>query len=314
MTELTTEEARKRWEAAAPGWAKWEPVLESGFRAATETMLDMAHVRPGTKLLDLACGAGSQSFQAAERVGSTGAVVASDISASMLSHVRDRSRRLGVRNIETLECAAEDLSSSPPRVRCRRVPARFDAVSRPLAGGDSGQKCSGTGWEIRGAGVYHAIEQPIHGGADGHSSAFRAKGPSRTGCARDLCIGCSWSAPVNDLGMWLRRRDNGGRSPQIEPCFHARSARDDAKRIRRIPSGGSRFIRHRARLGVVEGRRVPVAVRNGYRMGDRARSRHRVGKRFSVKFGSRRLSCPILRTFASPDGRTFFDVYCIGRA
>jgi len=75
-------------------------------------MLDMADVRPGMTVLDLACGAGSQSFQAAERVGSSGRVVASDISVTMLSHVREEASRLGVQNIETLECAAEDLAAA----------------------------------------------------------------------------------------------------------------------------------------------------------------------------------------------------------
>lgn len=112
MTRLTIEEARKTWESAAPGWAKWEEVLHVGYRGATATMLDMANVRAGTRLLDLACGAGSQTFQAAERVGPQGSVVASDISATMLSHVRERAEQLGVENIETLECAAEDLSTS----------------------------------------------------------------------------------------------------------------------------------------------------------------------------------------------------------
>ena len=112
MAQLTTAEARRTWESAAPGWAKWEDVLHAGFHDATETMLDMANVRAGTRLLDLACGAGSQTFRAAERVGSQGNVVASDISPTMLSHVREKAKQLGVQNIETLECAAEDLSTS----------------------------------------------------------------------------------------------------------------------------------------------------------------------------------------------------------
>ncbi len=112
MARLTIDQARQTWESAAPGWAKWEDMLHIGYRDATETMLDMANVRAGTRLLDLACGAGSQTIQAAERVGPQGSVVASDISATMLSHVRERAERLGVANIETLECAAEQLGTS----------------------------------------------------------------------------------------------------------------------------------------------------------------------------------------------------------
>ena len=112
MAELTGTEARKTWESAAPGWAEWENVLADGLRDATDTMLDMAGVGSGMRVLDLACGAGSQSIQAAARVGSDGRVVASDISATMLSHVRENAKRRGIENIETLESAAEDLPAA----------------------------------------------------------------------------------------------------------------------------------------------------------------------------------------------------------
>lgn len=112
MAKLTTAEARETWEAAAPGWATWEAVLASALRDATTRMLDMAGVAPGAKVLDLACGAGSQTFQAAKRVGAAGTIVASDISATMLSYVSDKAGQQGISNIRTLECAAEDLDAS----------------------------------------------------------------------------------------------------------------------------------------------------------------------------------------------------------
>ena len=87
-------ELRKRWDSAAPGWAKWEHVLATGLSDATETMLDMAGVQPGMTVLDVACGAGSASLQAAERVGAGGKVVSSDISATMLVQVRENAERL----------------------------------------------------------------------------------------------------------------------------------------------------------------------------------------------------------------------------
>jgi ubiquinone/menaquinone biosynthesis C-methylase UbiE len=100
---------RRTWESAAPGWAKWEDVFATSLSSATDTLIDMAGIRPGMRVLDLACGAGSQSIQAAKRVGPDGRVVASDISATMLEHVRRNTARAGVQNLETLECAAEDL-------------------------------------------------------------------------------------------------------------------------------------------------------------------------------------------------------------
>jgi SAM-dependent methyltransferase len=72
-------------------------------------MLDTARVGAGMRVLDLACGAGSQTLQAAERVGPNGRVVATDISLTMLTHVREAAARRALTNIETLECAADDL-------------------------------------------------------------------------------------------------------------------------------------------------------------------------------------------------------------
>jgi len=86
-------ELRSTWESAAPGWAKWEQAFSAGLSGATDTLIDMAGVRAGVGVLDLACGAGSQSIQAAKRVGPSGSVVASDISATMLDHVRRNAGR-----------------------------------------------------------------------------------------------------------------------------------------------------------------------------------------------------------------------------
>ena len=113
---------RTTWESAAPGWAKWERAFSAGLTGATDALIDMAGIRSGMRVLDLACGAGAQTIQAAKRVGPNGSVVAVDISPTMLGHVRRNAIEAGVRTIETLECAAEDLD---------RTQAPFDAsISR----------------------------------------------------------------------------------------------------------------------------------------------------------------------------------------
>jgi ubiquinone/menaquinone biosynthesis C-methylase UbiE len=117
-TDLKSE-TQRQWEAAAPGWAKWESVIADGLIEVTDTMLDMAGVEAGKLVIDLACGAGSQTIQAAKRVGPSGRVVASDISSTMLEHVRSSAERAGLDNIETHASAAEDLAL---------VPGKFDAA------------------------------------------------------------------------------------------------------------------------------------------------------------------------------------------
>jgi SAM-dependent methyltransferase len=100
---------RKQWEGAAPGWAQWEAAIAIWMEPATEAMLAMAGVTTGARVLDLACGAGSQTLRAAQKVGVQGHVVASDISDTMLNHVRENARAAGLANVTTLAGAAEDL-------------------------------------------------------------------------------------------------------------------------------------------------------------------------------------------------------------
>ncbi len=105
-------EVRRVWESAAPGWAKWEDVFAQALADVTDLMLDMAGIDAGMHVLDLACGAGSQSLRTADRVGPQGRVVASDLSPTMLRYVRVAADRRGFSHVETLECAAEDLPAS----------------------------------------------------------------------------------------------------------------------------------------------------------------------------------------------------------
>jgi SAM-dependent methyltransferase len=100
---------RQRWDAAAPGWARWEATIAAWMTPATEAMLAMAHVDAGAHVLDLACGAGSQTLDAARRVGPQGSVLAIDISDTMLQHLRENARAAGLANVTTLAGAAEDL-------------------------------------------------------------------------------------------------------------------------------------------------------------------------------------------------------------
>ncbi len=111
ISQTSNSELRATWEFAAPGWAKWETAFSDGLADVTDTLISMAGIELGYRVLDLACGAGAQTIQAAKRVGSNGVIVASDISSTMLQHVRQHAEREGIGNIETLECAAEDLSA-----------------------------------------------------------------------------------------------------------------------------------------------------------------------------------------------------------
>lgn len=58
---------QQQWQSAAKAWNDWGDTLGIWLGPATETMLDMARVNTGARVLDVAAGAGGQSLQAAVR-------------------------------------------------------------------------------------------------------------------------------------------------------------------------------------------------------------------------------------------------------
>jgi len=108
-----------QWQAAAEPWHRWGPTLEAWLGPATDVMLDLAGVGPGTRVLDVAAGAGGQTLAAARRAAPDGHVLATDISGNILAFAERSARDAGLRNVETRVVDGEQLD----------VPAgAFDAV------------------------------------------------------------------------------------------------------------------------------------------------------------------------------------------
>lgn len=98
-----------QWQTAAEPWHRWGPTLEAWLGAATETMLDMAGVGPGSRVLDVAAGAGGQTLAAARRVGPDGHVLATDISSNILAFAEHNAREAGLHQVETRVVDGEQL-------------------------------------------------------------------------------------------------------------------------------------------------------------------------------------------------------------
>lgn len=89
LSRLLRRQARKRWEdgvavsemwaSVAPGWAANAGFVDEQLALATEALLDAAQIGEGDRVLDLAAGPGGAGLAAAQRVGSTGRVVLSDV-------------------------------------------------------------------------------------------------------------------------------------------------------------------------------------------------------------------------------------------
>jgi len=101
---------REQWQTAAEAWHRWHPTLKTWLGPATDLMLDMAEVKEGYRVLDIAAGAGEQSITAAEKVGANGYVLATDLAPKILDFALELANEKGINNIETKEMDGENLT------------------------------------------------------------------------------------------------------------------------------------------------------------------------------------------------------------
>ena len=116
------EAQHRNWDSAAVGWNDWREFNDRADRHISERLVELAGVRPGSRVLDVAAGYGEPALTAARAAGPEGRVVATDISAEMLAFGRDRAAAAGLGNVEFVQADAAGLDVPP---------ASFDAaVSR----------------------------------------------------------------------------------------------------------------------------------------------------------------------------------------
>ncbi len=109
----------QQWQSAAKAWSEWGGTLRGWLGPATDTMIDLAGISKGAKVLDVAAGAGDQSMQIADRVGPEGYVLATDISSNILDYAAANAQSKGYRQIDFQVMDGEELTAAP---------AQFDAV------------------------------------------------------------------------------------------------------------------------------------------------------------------------------------------
>ena len=107
--QLFKERIREHWNEVAARSQRWTPVMRAQIAPATELMLNLAHLRPGDRVLDIAAGDGYQSVAAALRVGSNGYVLAVDLAPEQVKHAAATAREAGINHIETMVMDAESL-------------------------------------------------------------------------------------------------------------------------------------------------------------------------------------------------------------
>jgi ubiquinone/menaquinone biosynthesis C-methylase UbiE len=111
-------QTREQWDLAADGWDAQRDMLRAWLGEATIRMLDAAGIRPGAHVLDVAAGTGDQTLDIAARVGSTGFVLATDLSPRSVERARANMLRAGHHHVDVQVADGESLN----------VEQRFDAA------------------------------------------------------------------------------------------------------------------------------------------------------------------------------------------
>jgi ubiquinone/menaquinone biosynthesis C-methylase UbiE len=104
---------RDQWQTAAEAWNRWGPFIDQWLGTATEMLLDLADIHIGSRVLDVAAGAGGQTLTVARRIGPSGYVLATDISSNILDFAASNARVADLTNVETRVLDGENLDVEP---------------------------------------------------------------------------------------------------------------------------------------------------------------------------------------------------------
>jgi len=85
------------------------PDTAVGSFAGVANPWELGRIALGAHVLDLGCGAGTDSLVAAQMVGSDGRVIGIDMTPEMLANARAAAAEMGATNVEFVESEAEQL-------------------------------------------------------------------------------------------------------------------------------------------------------------------------------------------------------------
>src|SRR3954454_5870641 len=131
------ETQHRNWDSAAVGWKEWSEFAESAHGHLSRRLVELAGVRPGSWVLDVAAGYGEPALTAARKAGPEGRVVATDISAEMLAFGRERAVAAGLGNVEFVESDASGLDF--PRATFDAAVSRWGIIFEPDAEAAAGR-------------------------------------------------------------------------------------------------------------------------------------------------------------------------------
>ena len=98
-TQQIIETQRQDWSRVAPGWEKWDWLLDRNLAFVNHRLVGDARLRLGQRVLDLGSGTGYPSVLAAQAVGPEGSITGLDLSDAMLAAARRKAAKIGLSNV-----------------------------------------------------------------------------------------------------------------------------------------------------------------------------------------------------------------------
>jgi len=126
MADHANETERARWSGhTGQAWADHQAALDATHLASQALLMAEAQIAPGHQVLDIGCGSGASTLEAARLAGANGHAVGLDISAPLLAIAMRRARDAGL----SVSFHEADAQTTPLReASIVRVISRFGAM------------------------------------------------------------------------------------------------------------------------------------------------------------------------------------------
>ena len=115
---------REEWTASSTieAWRRWYDKMVIQTRPLTQAILDLAELKPGLRVLDLASGTGEPALSIAKGIAPDGHVTATDLSPELLQIAEQNAQQMGLSNISFQQADVHQLpfaDESFDRATCR---------------------------------------------------------------------------------------------------------------------------------------------------------------------------------------------------
>lgn len=109
MSQVLASDTLQEWQETAVYWTRHHHTIRTMFAPLTRTLIEQARIFEGEWILDVAGGAGEPSLTIADTVGPRGLVMCTDPIPEMLAAAESEALRLGLKNVQFRQCAADSL-------------------------------------------------------------------------------------------------------------------------------------------------------------------------------------------------------------